>query len=110
MTAEKLGKLNSNGFIFYSGKGGGKRTADNQSQEQLPNPPAPPDFNGEDTKEETANNSLSAAAAGGGGGLNSQNQAASRFWPQGMNAAGVPAGTSIDFATWSRYRMGRHKT
>ena len=36
MTAEKLGKLNEIGFVFYTGKGGGKRTRHLVAQQQQP--------------------------------------------------------------------------
>jgi hypothetical protein len=88
MTAEKLGKLNELGFVFYTGKGGGKRTRQSVAQRKQPD-----DSEEEDDEEEVEDEEPPAR-----GRLTYQQQHFSQ-----SSVSLEPA-----FAPWDRYHMGRH--
>jgi hypothetical protein len=90
MTAEKLGKLNETGFVFYTGKGGGKRTRQSVAQRQQPD-------DSEEDEDDDDEEEVEYEEPPSRGRLTYQQQIS-----QGL-VNSEPA-----FAPWDRYHMGRH--
>jgi hypothetical protein len=101
MSKERLNKLNEIGFVFYTGKGGGKRTPESVFQ-RLNNPNTKakkPSEESESSDEEEYEDPLEVQER-------TQNHHLRR--PNSQQVVQDPLLSQQAFAPWDRYHLGRH--